>query len=95
MSDQKSRLQSTLKKEAALFAACLFIGLVLLPILVWFVGKTVFGAYGGHGFADFFGTLSARVRSGNPGAWFLVLSPWLALQVIRAAGAGWRQAGKL
>ena len=73
----------------------LFVGLVLLPVLVWFVGKAVFGAYGGHGFAEFFGALSGRFRSGDLGAWFLVLSPWLALQIIRLAAAGWRFAGKL
>jgi hypothetical protein len=95
LSDQTSSLQKTLKKEAALFVAMLFVGLVLLPMLVWFVGKAVFGAYGGHGFADFFGTLSGRFRSGDLGAWFLALSPWLALQIIRLAVAGWRLAGKL
>ena len=95
MSDQKSPLPKTLKKEAALFVALLFVGLVLLPVLVWFVGKAIFGAYGGHGFADFFGNLSGRIRSGNLGAWFLVLSPWLALQIIRLAALGWRFAGKL
>ncbi len=73
----------------------LFVGLVLLPMLVWFVGKAVFGAYAGHGFADFFGTLSSGFRSGDSGTWLLVLSPWLALQLIRLAVAGWRFAGKL
>ena len=95
MSKQNSDLQKVLKKEAALFTALLFVGLVLLPILVWFVGKAVFGAYGGHGFADFFGTLSCRIRSGDLGAWTLVLSPWLALRIVRLAAAVWRIAGKL
>lgn len=95
MSDQKSPLHKILKKEAALFVVLLFVGFVLLPVLVWFVGKAVFGAYGGHGFAEFFGTLSGRIRSADLGAWFLVLSPWLALQIIRLAALGWRSAGKL
>jgi len=95
LSDQKSPLPKILKKEAALFVALLFVGFVLFPVLVWFVGKAIFGAYGGHGFAEFFGNLSSRIRSGNLGAWFLVLSPWLALQIIRLATLGWRIAGKL
>jgi hypothetical protein len=95
LSDQKASLQKTLKKEAALFVVMLSVGLVLLPMLVWFVGKAVFGDYGGHGFADFFGTLSSGFRAGDGGAWFLVLSPWLVLQVVRLAVAGWKLAGKL
>jgi hypothetical protein len=44
---------------------------------------------------DFFGNLSGKIRSGDAVAWFLVLSPWLAWQVLRLAALGWRAAGKL
>ena len=73
----------------------LFFGLVLLPIAVWFVGKTVFGTYGGAGYADFFGTLSSKIRNGDLVAWFLVLSPYLVWQCVRLMVFGWRTAGKL
>ena len=73
----------------------LFFGLVILPVAIWFVGDAVFGDYGGAGYGDFFGNLSIKIRSGNLVAWFLVLSPWLALQIVRIALAGWRHAGKL
>ena len=95
MRDQTSPFSGVFRKEAAVFASFLFLGLVLLPVLVWFVGKAVFGAYGGAGFADFYGTLSSKIRSGDLVAWFLVLSPWLAWQVVRLALVGWRAAGKL
>lgn len=95
MSDTPSSLLNTVKKEAALLAGFLFFGLVILPILIWFVGKAVFGAYGGAGYVDFFGTLSGKIRGGDLVAWFLVLSPWLALQLIRLAMAGWRLAAKV
>ena len=85
MSDTPSPLLITVKKEAALLAGFLFFGLVILPILIWFVCKAVFCAYGGAGYADFFGTLSGKIRAGDLVAWFLVLSPWLALQLIRLA----------
>lgn len=84
----------TLKKEAALFVGLLFFGFVLMPIGIWFVGQAVFGAYGGAGYADFFGTLSAKIRTGDWVAWFLVLSPWLAWQCARLMMFGWRAAGK-
>ncbi len=73
----------------------LFLGLVFLPIAIWFVGNAVFGTYGGTGYSDFFGSLSSRIRSGDAVAWFLVLSPWLGVQVVRLALAGWRHAQKM
>jgi len=73
----------------------LFFGYAILPLAIWYVGSVVFGAYGGAGYSDFFGNLSVKIRSGDLAAWFLVLAPWLALQVVRVAIAGWRQAGKL
>lgn len=85
----------TLKKEGALFAILLFAGFVLLPVAIWFVGKSVFGTYGGAGYADFFGNLSGKIRSGDLVAWFLVLSPYLVWQCLRLMALGWRRAGKL
>jgi len=78
-----------------LLTGMLFLGIVILPIAIWFVGKVVFGAYGGAGYGDFFGTLSGKIRNGDLVAWFLVLSPWLALQCMRLMALGWRFAAKL
>ena len=83
MSDKSPSLSRIVKKESAIFAGFLF------------VGKIVFGAYGGAGFAEFFGTLNGKIRSGDLVAWFLVLSPWLALQVLRLMVFGWRAVHKL
>lgn len=92
---QPSPLGQIIRKEAALFTGLLFLGLVLLPITIWFVGEAVFGTYGGSGYGDFFGTLSGKIRSGDLVAWFLVLSPWLAWQCIRLMAFGWRVAAKM
>lgn len=95
MSDSPSSPVRILKKEGALLAILLFVGIVLLPIAIWFVGKAVFGAYGGHGFGDFFGNLSGKLRDGDLVAWFLVFSPYLVWQSLRLMALGWRSAGKL
>ena len=95
MSDQPNSTSGVLRREAAIFAGFLFVGLVVLPILVWFVGKAVFGAYGGAGFAEFYGTLSGKIRSGDLVAWFLVLSPWLAWLILRLTLFGWRAVAKM
>jgi len=95
LSETSSPVVTFLKKEGALFAILLFAGFVLLPIAIWFVGKAVFGAYGGHGYVEFFGTLSGKIRSGDLVAWFLVLSPYFVWQCLRLMVLGWRRAGKL
>jgi hypothetical protein len=77
-------------KETALFVGFLLFGLVLLPPLIFYVGQTVFGTYGGVGYGDFFGDISEKVRQGDWGAWFLVLSPYLGWQFLRLMLAGWR-----
>ena len=92
---QPSPRGKTLKKEAALFCGLLFLGLVVLPFAIWFVGQAVFGAYGGAGYGDFFGTLSGKIRNGDLVAWFLVLSPWLVWQIARLMVFGWRAAAKM
>lgn len=85
--------ESTIKvirKEAGLFIGLLFVGLVLLPIAVYSVGQNIFGDYGGHGYGQFFATLSGRIRDGDAVAWFLVLSPYLGWQTLRLMALGWR-----
>jgi len=79
-------------KEAALFFGLLFLGFVLMPVAIYLVGQEVFGDYSGYGYADFFGTLSGKIRAGEPVAWFLVLSPYLAWQTLRLTIFGWRSA---
>lgn len=81
-------------KEVALFLGLLFFGFVLMPIGIYLVGEEIFGDYGGYGYADFFGILSGKIRSGESVAWFLVLSPYLAWQTARLTVLGWRLASR-
>ena len=69
--------------ELALALSLLFAGLVLLPLGIYLTGQSVFGEYGGAGFSDFYGRLSGEVRDGRPVVWFLVLSPYLTLMLLR------------
>jgi len=88
-------LKQTVLKEAALFFGLLFVGFVIVPVAVYLIGPRVFGEFGGHGYGEFFGALSARVRSGNLTAWFFVLAPYLAWQVLRLTAYGWRRASQM
>lgn len=76
-------LKKIVLRETALFLGLVLAGLVLLPIAIYWIGPHVLGDYGGHGFADFFGSLGARIRGGEPAAWLLVFSPYLCVQVLR------------
>ncbi len=78
-------------KESALFFGLLFLGFVIVPIAIYIVGQRVLGEFGGHGYADFFGTLSAQIRAGDPVAWFFVLAPYLAWQLLRLTLFAWRK----
>ena len=80
-------------RETALLTGLLFLGIVIMPVAIYLVGQAVFGAYAGHGYADFFGTLSGKLRMGDGVAWFLVLSPYLIWQSLRLMAAAWRFVG--
>lgn len=80
-------------RELLLFFALFFLGFTVLPVVVFLVGQAIFGSYGGEGFAGFFGELWNKLTTGEFYAWFLVLSPYLALQTLRLAIVGWRAAG--
>lgn len=79
--------QGTLKqaalKEIALLLGLLFLGFVIVPIAIYWIGPRVLGDFGGYGYSDFFGGLSARIRGGDLVAWIFVLSPYLAWQILR------------
>ena len=94
MNTEQKTLQNIALKEAALFVVLLFVGLVLMPIAIYVVGQQVFGEYGGYGYGEFFGDLSAKIRGGKAVAWFLVLSPYLVWQVLRLTVFCWRLAGR-
>ena len=88
-------LRQRITRETALFVTLFFAGFVLLPVAIWLVGDALFGDYGGAGYQGFFSLLSAKIRDGDGVAWFLVLSPYLGVSVLRLVRFAWRQAGKL
>ncbi len=91
---QASVFRQLATKEVALLTGLLFIGLAVMPVVVYFVGQTVFGTYGGHGYGDFFGRLSTKFRNGDYVAWFLALAPYLGWQILRLLALAWRRTGR-
>jgi hypothetical protein len=81
-------------REAAWFAGLLFIGMVILPILIYLVGRAVFGEYGAGGLGDFYARLLGAFLNGEPAVSFLLLSPYLLWQLGRATIHGFRRTGR-
>jgi len=98
VSADKSSLKQKALNELALALVLLFAGLVLLPLAIYLTGQSVFGEYAGAGFSDFFRRMSGEVRDGNPVVWFLILSPYLIVMLIRLTFWGFlkaRRAGQI
>lgn len=92
--DKSTGLRRRATNETALLAVLLFVGIVLMPIAIYAVGRSVFGAYGDAGFGGFFSMLSEKIRHGDAVAWFLVLSPYFAWQCLRLTACAWRAIGR-
>lgn len=71
------------RRELILLASCLGLGAFVLPVAVYFVGRVVFGEFGGGGLMDFYGSVQFSIWTLNPVVCFLVLSPYLVIQSIR------------
>ncbi len=90
----QSAVRKIALRELVWFFGLLFFGLVLLPVAIYAIGQSIFGDYGGHGYGDFFRTLSGKIRGGDRVAWFLVLMPYLVFLALRLTRLGWRRANR-
>ena len=83
MTTPKNRKESLARREAILFLATFLFGLFLLPAAIYLVGQAVFGDYSGTGVAEFYGRIYGGIGSGDGFMWFLVLSLYLGVQMLR------------
>ena len=90
---QSHSTKSRYRREAVIAAVLFFTGALLLPIAVWLIGSSVFGAYAGDGFGGFYGGLVSRLVSGSSVAWFMILSPLLGVVVLRLTALAFRKSG--
>jgi len=94
MSATSEYLKQTAIKESVLFLYLFAAGLIVLPTLIYFVGKSLFGEYGGTGFSAFYGMLHSGLRSGELAVWFLVLTPYIVWQLLRLTLRVFRHLGR-
>lgn len=89
MAKRESRLLRRLglpqgaRGELLLAGCCLLVGVLLMPCLIWIVGRAVLGPYTHGGLfallADFF----AGLGGGSLAFWAIALGPYLLLQWVR------------
>jgi len=91
MSTAPSATKTRLKRELALFLMLVLFGILILPIAIYAVGDAVFGDYAGAGFSDFYSTLHEALRRGELMVWYLILSPYVILQLSRVTLYGFRR----
>ncbi len=94
MSNNNPSLKRTLTFELTLLAGLLLVGLLVVPLAIFFVGEGIFGDYAGDGLGAFFAAVMQRLLSGDRVALFLVLSPYLAIQCLRITLLAWRLTAK-
>ena len=80
----------TIKREIAIAAALFAVGLLLLPLAIYWVGHQVAGDYQGGGPLALADQIWTGFLQLEPAAWLLVLSPYLLLQLVRLVGRLWR-----
>ena len=72
-----------IRREAILLIIMTLVGVLILPICVFLVGKLVFGEFAGAGFGEFYRDIHSDLRSGEPDIVFLLFSPYIIWQLIR------------
>ena len=70
-----------------LYAVAIFVGLFIVPPLIWFTGRALFGPYANGGlfslWGDFFGEMARGARS----AWIVALAPCALVVLLQGAVA--------
>ena len=72
-----------IRREAILLTIMTLVGVLILPICVFLVGKFVFGEFAGAGFGEFYRDIHSDLRSGELHIVFLLFSPYIIWQLIR------------
>jgi uncharacterized membrane protein len=79
----KNQKNTPARRESILFLATLLFGLFFLPAAIYLVGQAVFGEYSGTGIAEFYGRIYSGLGTGDGVIWFLILSLYLGVQMLR------------
>jgi len=83
VSNSQRSIRDIVTREIALLLWLGLAGVLILPAAIYGIGQSIFGAYGGGTFVDFYRDLHYLLRVGEPVALYLVASPYLFWQTLR------------
>jgi len=78
------------KIELILTVSLLAIGLLVLPLLIYFTAAPVAGEYPGEDLWGLMKHIWGDLGRGRPFAWLMVLCPYLFVQLLRLGFVSWR-----
>lgn len=72
-----------LRRELYFAGGSLFVGLIVVPILIYVAGAATLGNYASGGFWSFVGDFYIDFFTGSPAAWTVALGPYALVLVVR------------
>ncbi len=75
------------RRELAIFLVAFFVGLVVMPLLIWFVGSLVLGPYENGGAIALLSDFMGGLLQGSPAFWAVALGPYAGVLFVRLACA--------
>ena len=72
-----------LTRELLTLGLCLVLGLLLMPVLIWLVGKAELGPYANGGLGSLLGDYYVTLAKGSLAFWLVALGPYGALWLLR------------
>ncbi len=70
-------------RELATLGVCLLVGLVVMPCLIWALGRASLGPYEHGGVFALWHDFLGGLASGSEAFWFVLCAPYLLLWLLR------------
>ncbi len=83
----------TLELGAAVIG--LLLGVVLMPVLIFYAGVAALGRYDGASLGHLYASLFSGLQQPSIAAWVVMLGPYGWYLLLRALRYGWRLSAKL
>lgn len=88
-------LKQPLVLEIIGLGVCLFVGIVLMPLLIFYVGAASLGRYEGAALGQLYGSVFSGLKEPSTAAWIVILGPYGLFLLFRALRLWWRTSAKL
>jgi len=80
--------------ELVAAAAGLLLGLILMPILIFYAGAATLGRFEGAGLGHLYGSLFLGLKEASIASWIVLLGPYGLYLLFRALRAWWRASAR-